>query len=40
VKAGVVSEEELALWRDSLETAARGGYFFCLESMVLVVGEK
>jgi len=40
VKAGVVSEEELALWRDSLETAARGGHFFCSESMVLVVGQK
>ena len=40
VRAGVVSEDELALWRESLETAARGGYFFCSESMVLVVGEK
>lgn len=40
VKAGVVSEEELALWRDSLEAAARGNYFFCSESMVLVVGKK
>ena len=40
VKAGVVSKDELALWRESLETAARGGYFFCSESMVLVVGEK
>jgi ubiquinone/menaquinone biosynthesis C-methylase UbiE len=40
LKAGVVSEEELALWRASLEAAARGGYFFCLESMVLAVGKK
>ena len=40
VKAGVISNDELALWRDSLETAARGGYFFCSESMVLVVGQK
>lgn len=40
VKAGVVSEEELALWRTSLEAAARGGYFFCSESMVLAVGKK
>ena len=40
VKAGVVSEEELALWRASLETAARSGYFFCSESMVLAAGRK
>jgi ubiquinone/menaquinone biosynthesis C-methylase UbiE len=40
VKAGVVSKDELALWRESLETAARGGYFFCSENMVLIVGEK
>ncbi len=40
VKAGVVSQEELALWRSSLETAARNGYFFCSESMVLVAGQK
>lgn len=40
VKAGVISEDELTLWRDSLETAARSGYFFCSESMVLAVGVK
>lgn len=40
LKAGVVSAEELALWRASLEAAARGGCFFCSESMVLVVGTK
>ena len=40
VKAGVISEGELIRWRDSLEAAARGGYFFCSESMVLVTGRK
>lgn len=40
VKAGVISEEELSLWRTSLEKAADGGYFFCSESMVLAVGRK
>ncbi len=40
LKAGVISGEELIRWRDSLETAARGGYFFCSESMVLAVGRK
>jgi ubiquinone/menaquinone biosynthesis C-methylase UbiE len=40
VKAGVISGEELIRWRTSLEEAAQGGYFFCSESMVLVVGRK
>lgn len=40
VKAGVITEEELIRWRTSLETAARGGYFFCSESMILAVGRK
>jgi ubiquinone/menaquinone biosynthesis C-methylase UbiE len=40
VKAGVISEEELIRWRASLKTAARGGYFFCSESMVLAAGRK
>jgi len=40
VKAGIISEEELGLWRSSLEKAADGGYFFCSESMVLAVGRK
>ena len=40
VKAGVISGEELMRWRASLEGAARGGYFFCSESMVLAVGRK
>lgn len=40
MKAGVISEEELARWRASLESAARGGVFFCSESMVLAVGKK
>ena len=40
VKAGVISEDELIRWCDSLEAAARGGYFFCSESMVLVAGRK
>ncbi len=40
VKAGVISEEELIRWRATLETAAKGGYFFCSESMILAVGRK
>jgi ubiquinone/menaquinone biosynthesis C-methylase UbiE len=40
LKAGAISNEELIRWRASLETAARGGYFFCTESMVLTVGRK
>jgi hypothetical protein len=40
VESGVISAEELSRWRTSLETAARGGYFFCSESMVLAVGRN
>jgi ubiquinone/menaquinone biosynthesis C-methylase UbiE len=40
VKAGAISEGELARWRASLESAARDGVFFCSESMVLTVGKK
>ena len=40
VKAGVISEGELARWRAGLESAARDGAFFCSESMVLAVGRK
>jgi ubiquinone/menaquinone biosynthesis C-methylase UbiE len=40
VKAGVINENELALWRASLESAAREGNFFCSESMILAVGRK
>jgi ubiquinone/menaquinone biosynthesis C-methylase UbiE len=40
VKAGVINEHELALWRASLESADREGSFFCSESMILAVGKK
>jgi ubiquinone/menaquinone biosynthesis C-methylase UbiE len=40
VEAGVITEDELRRWRASLEAAAKGGYFFCSESMVLSVGRK
>jgi ubiquinone/menaquinone biosynthesis C-methylase UbiE len=40
VKAGILNREELLRWRASLESAARGGTFFCSESMVLVAGVK
>jgi ubiquinone/menaquinone biosynthesis C-methylase UbiE len=40
LKAGVINENELALWRTSLESAARQGSFFCSESMILAVGKK
>jgi hypothetical protein len=38
--AKVITEDELQRWRDSLERAEAGGFFFSYGCMILAAGRK